>query len=837
MAAPLSTNPRRWPPLPAILAMALLIAPLTRLQVADDPAEPSASATATATDEEVTAAVPATASPPASGTFALAGTILDASGAAVVGAMVSAELELPSIDPSLPPTLPQRIPAATDARGAFLLPNLVPGRHRIRVEGLDIFTSEVRMVAVPGDPMQLVVARQVTLTGRVIDQGAPVAGATVQLTSDDLGLRVTTCDVQGTFHFSPLPEGHYHVAGWKGDLASRTTDVSRSGPGPFAAVELTVEPAAIVVGRVLDADEGRGIEAAVELRALDHPGEMPRHARTDASGVFRVEGIPHGRWLVDGFRPGWVSSGGVEFSAGRGIPEVELSYGGVIVGRVIDARGQPVAGAVVSSEGTIDGSLIQMSVDAEHDQLRRFSGFALAPAQPTAASPASGGEFVTRGELGVLLGAIPFPPPPGARMTRAVLSSGSAATPVWSREPAPIATSADRSPTWTTGADGVFRITGLRRARWTVVVSAAGYSEGRSPGLVLGPGDHESRLEVRLARGVFVSGTVANQRGAAVVGATIAALHGARTLEAVSDGAGQYRLGPITGTVELMASAFGHGTATRTVRTDMTADGADQRWDFMLAVADAEVLGTVSTPDGAPVLGARIAVIDGAATGRSSSADAQGFRIDQLPAGKHRVRITHPDLPPHETTVSTDAAAHLTIPWGGGIAGLVFDRHNRQAVPGVTVIASGPGGARVETAVDPSGKMTIAPLLPGRWVLTVTQPGYLPLELGRDVPAGDRIGAVTVDDVHLELERGAHLAGTVRDSYGNRLAGARVVARRTAAPSVHADARTDASGEFRLRDAPTGEVEVTADKGGMSGAHSIQVRPGEELLSLEIVVR
>ena len=105
------------------------------------------------------------------------------------------------------------------------------------------------------------------------------------------------------------------------------------------------------------------------------------------------------------------------------------------------------------------------------------------------------------------------------------------------------------------------------------------------------------------------------------------------------------------------------------------------------------------------------------------------------------------------------------------------------------------------------------------------------------MPAGDCPGAITVRDLRVELERGATLGGLVRDGYGSRLPGALVTVRRrgaTADDDVTATARTDADGAFRIDDTPTGELEVTVDKDALHGATTLTMRPGDELLSLQL---
>jgi hypothetical protein len=128
----------------------------------------------------------------------------------------------------------------------------------------------------------------------------------------------------------------------------------------------------------------------------------------------------------------------------------------------------------------------------------------------------------------------------------------------------------------------------------------------------------------------------------------------------------------------------------------------------------------------------------------------------------------------------------------------------------------------------------LGPLRPGHWRIAIKVPGYLPLAHDVDVTAGRAPGAITLRDVRLELARGALVGGTVRDNRGQRLAGAQVTIR--AASGLTAEGRTDSAGEFRIRDAPTGELDITATKNDRTGATRATVRPGDEILGLAIDV-
>jgi hypothetical protein len=807
---------------------------------------------------------------PGSGALELPGVVVDASGAPIAGASVTAELELGpgdrspgrgATDPARGATTPDAAPppavviATSDGDGRFALVGLEPGRHRLIVEGTEIFTAEVRFVPVPSDDVRIVVARRVQIAGRVVDAGQPVVGATVEISGDSIaGRRTTTTTADGAFAFDVLPEGTFQVWGWQGDLAARAQRVPRLGAGPFAPVLLVVEPATIVVGRVIDRDGGAGVVAAVELRPLDPSSgiepEAARYARTATDGVFRIEGVPHGRWTADAWSPGWVTVGTVEFEAGRGVPEVELVAGGVIEGKVVDDQGRPIAGASVRAAGVGAGSTAAISARDVVERLRRYSGMAparLAVADPDRAVAETPG-FVRRGELGVLLGPIPYPPPPGARASRQasiIDDSLHGAVPA-PGDPIPLAIDPALASPWISDAEGRFRITGLPRATVTVFATAAGLAEGWSAPIATAPGRTIDDVAITLSPGAFLLGRVTDQRGTAVIGATIAVAprssdDPARVIETVTAADGGYRVGPLIGVVSVVATAYAHGDARVDVELPRPSAGGtapiELRRDLVLVVADAVLTGVVEDAAGLPVRGATVSIAACAAAGRSAVTSEAGFVIAMLPPGPLVVRIDHPDFPPREVETTTDGVAHLVLPWGGGIDGQVFDHHTGAAVGGVVVTATGPGGAREEAAVAVGGRFELGPLTSGIWHLAVSHPGYLPVERSVEVRAGDRAGAITVHDVRLELERGALVAGIVRDRYGTRVAAATVTARRAAGAGPTVTARTDADGAFRIRDAPTGELVVSAEHRGAAGRLEVTTAPGDELLSLVLELR
>lgn len=797
--------------------------------------------------------------PPGQG-VRLAGVIVDGAGTPVTGAELSAELE---VDPSAPAAAP-RAPgdggvaapladagltgtvtaAPTGADGRFAIDNLPPGRYRLRVRGAGLLAAELRMVLVPSDEVRIVVARQVSIEGTVTDGGKPVTAAVVGVRGDAIGGTVEVkTDTRGAFVVPNLPEGSYQVFAYQGALAARAMRVVRLGAGPFPPIELRLEAAAIVVGRVIDRAEGTGVVAAVELRPVGDD-QAPRYARSGDDGVFRIEGVPNGRWIADAFAPGYLSPGGVELEAGRGVPELSLEPGGVIEGRVLDGEGRPVAGASVRAL-TSDANPTEISALVDSDRLRRYSGRTAAPVQSSPTPFDNDPQFVARGELGVLLGPIPPIPPPGAVAARpASIVDPRVLGMSLAGEPEPLPVDPARASIWTTGSDGRYRIRGLARGKLTALAVAAGFAEARSREVSIAPGQHITGIDIVLSAGTYIVGKVSDLRGAPIAGAQISARpEVGLPLDALSDADGMYRVGPLAGRLELVATAYGYVEAKRVVDVAPSKGSVagEQREDITLEAADAILAGTLDDAAGAAVGGAHIEVIGGAGQGRSVVVAADGtFSLDMLPRGRLRVRITHPAYPPEEvdaTASSTGERVRLRLPLGGQIEGALLDGASGSPLPGMTIDARGPGGATAETSTDDRGQWKLGPLRPGAWKLTVKQPGYLAASQDVDVKASAAPGVSSVRDVRIELQRGALLGGTVRDRRGQRVGGARITVRRADGSGIAVDADADAQGEFRIHDCPTGELVISAMKGDATGSTSATVRPGDEILGLSIDVR
>jgi RNA polymerase sigma-70 factor (ECF subfamily) len=135
------------------------------------------------------------------------------------------------------------------------------------------------------------------LTGRVVKNGAALAGATVRVLENGVSLAQTT-GADGTFRFAGLKAGDYKVRAASDGLAAVDAKVTVDATGSGACGDLTLGDGATLTGRILD-DTGAPVPGSVALvfRELSCLGE----AHTGADGSFELRGLAAGGYLVAGF--------------------------------------------------------------------------------------------------------------------------------------------------------------------------------------------------------------------------------------------------------------------------------------------------------------------------------------------------------------------------------------------------------------------------------------------------------------------------------------------------------------------------------------------------------
>jgi RNA polymerase sigma factor (sigma-70 family) len=292
---------------------------------------------------------------------AVAGVIRDPAGRPVAGAAVvsfpTRETSM-ATDPSLADRLEGR--TLTDAGGRFALEGRLPGSYLLAATHerfgpaeatIPIGTNERRRA-----DLWLSTGGEL-LSGTIQDAGAgPVVGArvtAVEFPGRGPQLRYGTISGAGGRYAMRLPRGHWHVSALADGYAYGWREVVLEGP---SALDLALPAAGAIGGRVVDGSSGAPVAGAT-VRLDRAGGSAGRATTTGAEGFFSFGTA----WPTGGYRLTATAGdrvGRLEVAAPvdpvvRSPVEVTVRPGLTLAGRVLDRRGQPLAGAAVQ---LFDGS-------------------------------------------------------------------------------------------------------------------------------------------------------------------------------------------------------------------------------------------------------------------------------------------------------------------------------------------------------------------------------------------------------------------------------------------------------------------------------------------------
>lgn len=313
---------------------------------------------------------------------------------AVTGAPVSAEVRLLLLSEPVDVVW-------SDADGQFEFPPGGPEFDRLAARSQGYATA-VR-TAQPGEEMQVVLDRAVTVRGRVVDDArAPIQDAWV-VVSDVEGFewprpqssRART-DANGAFEIADAPPGGLLVEAGAAGFTTESAKAGALGPGRTAEpVEITLHAAGSIAGRVTSrAQPVAG--ARIQIALSGEPGAghggvtfvSPRSTRSDAGGEFIFEGVAPGAYGLGASESSAGSARGSVVVAAheRARADLTLEEGKAVAGTVSDENGVPIGGADVIALGMASESSIEMNIrSATTDSRGRFriAGFTTPRAQLT----------------------------------------------------------------------------------------------------------------------------------------------------------------------------------------------------------------------------------------------------------------------------------------------------------------------------------------------------------------------------------------------------------------------------------------------------------------------
>lgn len=396
---------------------------------------------------------------------------------------------------------------------------------RVRFDALGAGAIEVDVVAPGYEPYRattetdlLVRLRPVRLLRvKVEDGGKPVPDAEIFVSGAALWpARTVRTTKSGQIDISGLRAGRYSLAARAGQRVAPPTEVDLRAERGVEEVTLRLGPGFSLEVRVVD--EEKAPVAAARLTFSAH-GLSPfsTFAVTDARGVAHLGPLLEGAGTVQAAADGFVAR--VVDATLPGPLELELMRAGEVRGRVVDARGRPIAGAVVEVVGT-DTFGQPVLVDGR-SSLVAEAHFEWSLSRPSIVIPA--------GELGVMLG--PVPPIPLDGPKTAALGS---------------LTSDDK---------GRFSVPGVPPGRLVVLARHPDYLDGKSRIITLERGA-TAEVEVVLGEGVPLAGRVVDHRGFPVTDARVRVTGGSyeRQIAVESDGTFEFLARPPSARLSVSAA-------------------------------------------------------------------------------------------------------------------------------------------------------------------------------------------------------------------------------------------------------------------------------------------
>ena len=258
------------------------------------------------------------------------------------------------------------VTTTSEDSGAYTL-KLAPGRYSVRAIADSAFARATPTVNVGDADQPLIfdihVERLVAIQGRVMfSDGAAASEAEVILRKENKAAAAYMklgqfggglAEHDGSFEIY-APAGELELRATKNGLHGFLQVPDVKAPGPVSGLRIVLQENVVLAGSVVSPD-GIPIPGALAHAAV----QIPRHwqherksAETDEHGRFRIEGLRPGRTVILAEAPDYAESTLLtkEIEPGKQVLSLELKLNprSSLTGRVVDAEGNPISGALVS---------------------------------------------------------------------------------------------------------------------------------------------------------------------------------------------------------------------------------------------------------------------------------------------------------------------------------------------------------------------------------------------------------------------------------------------------------------------------------------------------------
>lgn len=687
----------------------------------------------------------------------------------------------------------------SDAEGNFEIEKLAGGNYFVYKDtGPDDYAAsseqDVLQVRLKADErregLRLVARKGGTITGVVTNgEGNPVSGASLEVspaTNESWkGLKAgyggavsgkAESDASGRFAIRGVKMDRQLIVVAKATgcapVISEPFELTRANPA--RDISLLLSAGSTIAGRVVDRQGEPKPNTGITLEPKFDDNSVPDYVlkragqenakglTSDASGGFRIEGLPAGTYSLfagklRSSKYGWQAEGAsttVDVDGIHAVDGLVLTVDSLkrgehsITGRVTSTRQEPIANALVD--------LMAMQEPSDHvvtdtDKQGRFEIAGLGTGNYIIAVTAAGYAQGVLDGVGVDGPELAIELEENAAIRGHVYAGDT-------RKPLGGATvginrhdglSSDEIPVivvevlgyvrrdicgqeWTvTAEDGSFELPGVEPGTVQLKATRSGYAQGLSGKIKVRPGRAIEDVEVYCGRGAAIEGTVTDTAGVPVEGASIllipAVLPGETALDthlrlvratnddvggpdvlAVADAAGAFRIEGVADG-EYCMRALATGYAYSAVSQVRVANGASQSGCALVVDAGGTLEGFVYE-DNEPQTGVRVEILyDGpSASCQIVYTDSEGHYVGRhLVPGEHQLRVVHTERTGGDAvkamlvSISSGKVTRQDVHYGGNVAQGTVDGLSEPETWSVAILEI-PAGVDPEAPPDPS---------------------------------------------------------------------------------------------------------------------------------------
>ncbi|HEY5927316.1 MAG TPA: carboxypeptidase regulatory-like domain-containing protein, partial [Kofleriaceae bacterium] len=410
-----------------------------------------------------------------------------------------------------------------------------------------------------------------------------------------------------------------------------------------------------------------------------------------------------------------------------------------------------------------------------------------------------------------------------------------------------------------TGADGSFSIPAVAAGTWRLTATSGDYAPTTSEPLTVDGASARGGVELVLARGGIVRGTVQDKAGKPIAGADVSVVVQGYTpwrarRQAFSDDTGKFSIAGLAPRgYDVVAW---HDTGASAITPVDLAAKREHEVTLALDVNGA-ITGTVVDKTGQPIGDAQVVAHPEWTGGTGDRAgwsvrgiqetvtdQAGAFRFAGMPDGTYRVRAARPGASEAALSLSTGVATKpdaapikVVVPADGRLIGKVQMADGKPPI-GFTVAL----GATYPVAFSNKDGAFALPAAAGTYPMTITGLGFVAVTKDVTINEGkdNDVGTISVTP-------GRSISGRVIDQHGVPVAKALVAAGALLTgggaelyikdESIMAkDTETDENGRFVLQGFPPAPLTVVAGKDNVGRSTSIRLPPGPDSATLELVL-